>query len=122
MVLRFLIASLLFVSPGILFGQSYFKFIDKESGEEISGYDSEIILNGYLNYAPLESGKNGVHFIQGTYRDITPSVENRFFLSIDKREYFPYWKEIDLNRLDTLIVRLEKDSNFQGEQKGLFHN
>lgn len=122
MVFRFLVTSFLLLSPVFLFGQSYFKFIDKESGQEISGYDAEIVLNGYINYAHLESAKNGVHFIKGTYIDIKPSDKNRFFLSIDKREYFPAWVEIDLASKDTLSVEIEMDPNFQGEQKGLFHN
>lgn len=121
MIFRFLLASILFVSPGVLFGQSYFKFIDKESGQVVSGHDADIILNGYLNYAPLESGKNGVHFIKGTYRDVAPSPENKFFLSIEKREFFPFWKEVDLSRQDTLTVKLERDPNFQDQKKDLFH-
>ena len=122
MIFRFLITSFLLLFPVFLFGQSYFKFIDKESGKEVSGYDAEIILNGYLNYAPLQSAKNGVHFIKGTFRDIIPSEKNRFFLSIDKQEYFPVWVEIDLASKDTLLVELEMDPNYQGEQKELFHN
>ncbi|RIW15058.1 hypothetical protein D0X99_11455 [Algoriphagus lacus] len=122
MFFRFLITSIFIVFPVILFGQSHFKFIDKESGQEISGYDAEIILNGYLNYAPVESGKNGVHFIRGTYRDVPPSSQNKFFLSIDKREYFPVWQEVDLSRTDTLTVKLELDPNFHDQEKGLFHS
>lgn len=57
MIFRFVVTSILLLSPVFLSGQSYFKFIDKESGQEISGYDSDIILNGYLNYAPLQSAK-----------------------------------------------------------------
>jgi predicted small secreted protein len=121
MFLRILFSSLLFISPLFLFGQSHFKFIDKESNLEISGYDADVLLNGYLNYASLESGKNGVHFIRGTYRDVSPSAENKFFLSIDKRDYFPFWQEVDLNRTDTLIVLLERDPNFQDQEEGLFH-
>lgn len=122
MFFRFLITSVLFVFPVFLFGQSHFKFLDKESGQEISGYDTEIILNGYLNYAPLENGKNGVHFIRGTYRDVPTSAQNKFFLSIDKREYFPFWKEVDLSRKDTLTLELERDPNFHDQEKGLFHS
>jgi predicted small secreted protein len=46
--------------------------------------------------------------------------KHHYFLSIEKRDYFPLWIEIDYLSKDTLDVFLELDPNFKEEKKGLF--
>lgn len=102
--------------------QSFFKFVDSETKKSVSRYDAEVIRNGYLNFAFIGKKDSDVYFLQPIDRDYNPKPEDAFFLSIDKQNYYPVWIEVDLKSKDTLLVQLEPDPNYRGEEKGLFYS
>lgn len=102
--------------------QSYFRLFDKESGVTLKHYDAEIIQDGYINFSSLVAKDSEVFTIAPPYSQDQIAGKHHYFLSIEKRDYFPLWIEIDYFSKDTLDVFLERDPNFKEEQKGLFFN
>lgn len=105
------------------FSQSYFRLIDKVSGEFLNSYGSEIIQDGYLNFAQLnhEKGKEVLKYIRWSDDPIEFS-NHEFFLSVNRFEYLPVWIPIDLAQKDTLDVFLDPDQNYVSSKTELHHN
>ncbi|GAB2490601.1 hypothetical protein [Algoriphagus taiwanensis] len=101
-------------------GQSFFRLIDKNSGAFLKAYDAEIIQDGYINFASLSDTQTEVLSIARPYSESRISGEHSYYLSIERRDYMPFWLEIDYFSKDTLDVFLERDPNFKEEEKDLY--
>lgn len=98
------------------FSQSKARFIDEETNHPVSGIYANIFKNESSFGNCGSSNKDGYYSLKVNELD-TCSV---YQLSINIPKYEPVWKEIDLSKLDTLIIYLKKDDYYIEHSDSLY--
>ena len=115
MKITILLTLILFITQSIV-GQKAFRFIEDETKQPICGIYPTILRN--INYFENCGGtdENGIFEIKITDKETT----NSYHLSASHQKYNPIWKQIDLNRQDTITIELSRSPFFFEEKDSMF--